>query len=160
MTQQLSNEHRWLSRLVGDWTYETEAFPVPGEPSIKDGGTEHVRSLDGVWIVCEGRGAMPDGRMATTLMTIGYDDAKARCVGTFVGTMMPTLWVYEGTLDTATDTLKLYSEGPSFIEEGALGKYMDVTELQTDDHRVFSSFYLDGSGAWERFLTSHYHRTK
>ena len=89
----LSNEHHWLNRLVGDWTYETEAIPVPGEPSIKDGGTEHVRSLDGVWIVCEGHGAMPDGGMATTLMTIGYDAAKARCVGTFVGTMMTTLWV-------------------------------------------------------------------
>ena len=160
MPPTLSIEHRWLSRLVGDWTYETEAIPVPGEPSIKDGGTEHVRSLDGVWIVCEGRGALPDGGVGTTLMMIGYDDTKARCVGTFVGTMMTTLWVYDGALNLATNTLTLYSDGPSFIEEGALGKYMDVMELVSDDHRVFRSHYQNAAGEWERFMTTHYHRTK
>ena len=93
-------------------------------------------------------------------MTIGYDDVKARCVGTFVGTMMTTLWVYDGMLDVPTDTLKLFSDGPSFIEEGARGKYMDVMELPSDEHRVFNSYYLNAAGEWERFMTTHYHRTK
>ena len=158
MPPALSNEHHWLSRLVGDWTYETEATPVPGEPSIKDSGTEHVRSLGGMWVVCEGSGLMPDGTQGTTLMTIGYDSAKGRCVGTFVGTMMTTLWVYEGSLDITANALTLYSEGPSFTEEGALGKYKDVTLLESDDHRVFSSYYLNQAGEWELFMTTHYHR--
>lgn len=158
MALTLSNQHRWLNRIVGEWTYETEAVPVPGEPPIKDGGTESVRSLGGVWIVCEGRGATPDGETATTLMTIGYDDAKGRCVGSFVGTMMTTMWVYDGSIDFETNTLTLHSEGPSFLQEGATGKYMDVIELLDDNHRVFSSYYVNSVGEWERFMTTHYHR--
>ena len=160
MLATLSTEHRWLNRLVGDWTYEIDAPPVPGKPTTRNGGTEHVRSLDGMWIVCEGQGATPDGGTATTLMTLGYDDARARCVGSFVGTMMTTLWVYDGTLDVASNTLTLFCDGPSFVTEGAVGKYMDITHLESDDHRMFTSHYQNGTGEWVPFMTTRYRRTK
>ena len=64
-------EHQWLQQLVGDWTYTTEATMTPDQPAIKSTWRESVRSLDGIWIVCEGRGDMPDGCAGTTLMTLG-----------------------------------------------------------------------------------------
>ena len=42
---------------------------------------------------------MPDGGPATMIMTLGYDPAKKRFVGTFIGSMMTNLWVYEGELE-------------------------------------------------------------
>lgn len=62
-------EHQWLQKLVGEWTYETEAPMEPGQPPEKFTGTESVRLLGGLWIVAEGQGEMPGGGEATTVMT-------------------------------------------------------------------------------------------
>lgn len=158
MTQTLTPQHNWLNRLVGDWTYESEAVPVPGEPPMKDTGTETVRSLSGLWIVCEGNGVTPDRESTTTLMTIGYDDTKQRCVGTFVGSMMTTLWVYDGTIDLEKHQWTLESEGPSFTGDNSTSKYKDIMELRDDNHRVFTSYHLNAQGEWEHFMTTDYRR--
>src|SRR5689334_9041385 len=92
------SEHRWLEKLVGDWTYEHEGSMTPGDPA-KFTGTEVVRSLGGLWTLGEGQGAGPDGVIHRSVMTLGYDPEKQRFVGTFIGSMMTHLWVYEGSLD-------------------------------------------------------------
>ena len=153
-------EHRWLERMVGEWTYEGEAEAEPGNPPHKDTGTESVRSLGGVWVLLEGRGQMEDGRPATTLMTLGFDPEKGRFVGTFIGSMMTYLWHYDGALDPSGTVLELDAEGPSFTEEGKMAKYKDRIELVSDDHRVLSSAYQGEDGTWHPFMTAHYRRIK
>jgi Protein of unknown function (DUF1579) len=153
-------EHQWLLRLVGEWTYETEAIVQPGKPPEKFAGTESVRSLGGVWVLCEGWGEMPGGGTATTVMTLGYDPVKKRFVGTFIGSMMTNLWVYDGELDPAAKVLTLDSEGPSFTTEGKMAKYRDVIEIKTDDHRVLTSNFLGDEGEWHQFMTANYRRKK
>jgi hypothetical protein len=94
-------EHQWLQKLVGEWTSEMEAQMEPGKPAEKCTGVESVRSLGGLWILADGRGKMPDGSPATTLLTLGYDPQRLRFVGTLIGSMMRNHWVYEGALDAA-----------------------------------------------------------
>ena len=65
MKAEPQKEYVWLQRLIGDWTYETEAVMEPGKPPIKTTGSETVRTLGGLWIVGEGQGEMPDGSPAT-----------------------------------------------------------------------------------------------
>src|SRR5437867_1016220 len=108
---ELQEEHQWLQKFVGEWTYETEATMAPGKPPEKCSGSESVRSLGGLWVLCEGRGEMPGGGAATTIMTLGYDPAKKRFVGTFIGSMMTHLWIYEGELDPAGKVLTLNTAG-------------------------------------------------
>ena len=55
---------------------------------------------------------MPDGTPATTQITLGYDPAKKRFVGTWLGSMMTHLWIYDGELSADERTLTLSSEGP------------------------------------------------
>lgn len=152
------DEHRWLERFVGEWTYEMEASEKPGEPpAMMDRGTESARSLQGVWIVCEARSETAEGGgSATSIMTLGFDPAKEKVVGTFIGSMMPYLWIYEGSLDG--DLLTLYSEGPSFTTEGAMAMYRDTIELRGDDHRVMTSSFQGEDGTWTQFMTAHYRR--
>lgn len=153
------DEHRWLERFVGEWTYEMEAVTGPGEPTQVDRGTESVRSLEGLWIVCEARSQMPEGGGSSTMiMTLGYDPAKGCFVGTFVGSMMTSLWIYEGELNG--DVLTLDTEGPSFTTEGQMAKYRDTIRLESDDHRVMTSSVLGDDGSWTQFMTSHYRRKK
>src|SRR5688500_2687859 len=105
MQAEAQAEHRWLEQLLGDWTYEEEAVMSPGEAPHRSSGRESVRSLGGLWILAEREGKMPDGDEARTLMTVGFDAQKGRFVGTFIGSMMTMLWVYEGGLDEAGKVL-------------------------------------------------------
>lgn len=152
-------QHRWLQKLLGDWTCEGEATMQPGAPPVKWFSSETVRSLEGLWIVAEGRGEMPEGGVAITLMTLGYDPARSRYVGTFIGSMMTHLWIYEGTLDDAGNVLTLNTEGPGMTAGPGLFKYRDVIELKSDDHRVLTSHMRQANGDWTVIMTANYRRT-
>jgi hypothetical protein len=160
MTTEPQNEHKWLQKLVGDWTYEGEAHMGPDKPPEKFTGTENVRSVGGLWTIGEGQGKMPDGGPATTIMTLGYDPAKKRYVGTFIGSMMANLWIYDGSLDGSGKVLVLDAEGPGMGGDGKMAKYQDAIEFKSDDHRVLTSQVLGDDGKWTRFMTAHYHRKK
>lgn len=160
MKAEPQKEHKWLQRLVGEWTLEAEAMMGPGEPPVKTTGTETVRSLGGLWTVAEGEGEMPGGGTGTSIMTLGYDPQRQRFVGTWVGSMMTHLWVYEGSLDADERVLTLECEGPSFSGDGTLSPYRDVIELRSDDHRVLTSHVRGEDGNWQAFMTAHYRRRK
>jgi hypothetical protein len=153
-------EHQWLQQLVGEWTYESETTMEPGSPPEKFKGTERVRSLGGLWIVGEGQVEMPGVGTGTTMLTLGYDPARKRYVGTWIGSMMTYLWVYDGGLDAAGRTLTLDAEGPAMEGEGKLAKYRDVIEVKGDDHRVLRSQILGDDGKWQEFMVANYRRKK
>jgi hypothetical protein len=152
-------EHQWLQRLVGEWVSEAE-MADPGKPAETCKGTERVRSVGGLWIVAEGQGEMPGGGAATMIMTLGYNAQTKRFVGTWIGSMMTHLWVYDGELDATGRVLSLHAEGPDMSAEGKMAKYKDVIELKSDDHRVLTSHMLGDDGAWHLFMTAHYRRTR
>ena len=134
-------EHRWLEKLVGEWTFEGEATMAPDKPPEKFRGIERVRSIGGLWIQAEGQGEMPGGGgAATTITTLGYDPHRKRFVGTFVASMMTHLWLYDGSLDAAERVLTLDTEGHDMSAEGKMAKYQDV--IESDDHRVLRSRVL------------------
>ena len=160
MMAEPQKEHEWLQKLVGEWTYESEATMEPGKPPKRFSGTENVRSLGGLWILAEGQGEMPGGGTATTMMTLGYDPQKKRFVGTWVGSMMTYLWVYDGELDAAERVLTLNAEGPSMATEGKIEKYKDVIEFKNDNHRVLTSHMLGDDGEWHGFMTANYRRKR
>lgn len=151
-------EHQWLQKLVGEWAYETEVKMESGQPAENPTGTETVRSVGGLWFLAEGQGEMPGGGTATTLMTLGYDPQKQHYVGTWIGSMMTYLWLYEGELDANETVLTLNSEGPSMTGDEKMAKYRDVIEFKSDDHRVMTSHMLGDDGQWHHFMTAHYRR--
>ena len=156
MQEAPQKEHRWLQKLVGEWTYETAA----GDTGKKSTGTESVRALGGLWVLAEGQGEMPDGAPASTLMTLGYDPQKKRFVGTWIGSMMTHLWVYDGELDAAEQMLTLNSEGPSMTGDGTTARYQDVIELKSADHRVLTARVQGADGSWQQFMTVEYRRRR
>lgn len=151
-------EHRWLQKLLGEWIFEGSATMAKDKPPEKFEGTESVRPLGELWILAEGQGDMPGAGPATTMMTLGYNPQKKRFVGTFIGSMMPHMWVYDGGLDTAGNVLTLDTEGPDM--EGKLVKFKDVIEVKNEDHRVLTSRMLGEDGKWLGIVTANYRRRK
>ena len=153
-------QHEWLQQLVGEWTYESECSMEPGKPPEKFKGSEIVRSIGDLWVQGESHGEMPGGGIATMVITLGYDPQKKRYVGTFIGSMMTHLWIYDGALDTAEKVLTLNTEGPTCTGEEKLAKYKDVIELKSADHRVLISQMLGDDGIWSTVMTANYYRKK
>jgi hypothetical protein len=154
-------EHAWLQQLMGDWTLTGECDMGPGQPASKTTGKEHVRTLGGFFVVCEGEGEMPGsddtGRM---LMTLGYDIAQKKFVGSWAGSMMYGMFFYEGQLDAAKKVLTLDTEGPSFEGDGKTARYQDVITIKSQDERTLHSQTLQPDGSWKRFMTATYRRVK
>ena len=159
MPAQPQSEHRWLEKLVGAWTFESECEMGPGKPREKFKGTQNIRSIGGLWILGEGQGEMPGGGVGTMVLTLGYDPQRKRYVGTWFGSMMTALWVYEGERDAA-GVLTLTTKGPSFAGDGTLSNYHDIIEVKSDDHYVLRSEVQGEDGKWFEFMSAHYRRTK
>jgi len=157
---EVQKEHEWLQRLIGSWTYESEAMMGSDQPPVKMAGSEVVRSLGDVWVLCEGQGECPGEGTGYTLMSLGFDSAKKRFVGTFIGSMMTNLWIYDGALDSTGAKLVLDSDGPSMAGDGMTAKYRDTIEFKSPDHRVLSSSFQGPDGKWQQFMTSNYRRVK
>ncbi|MGH8849268.1 MAG: DUF1579 domain-containing protein [Polaromonas sp.] len=145
---------------MGDWTSEAEMAMGPDKPPTKCTGTESVRPLGDLWVLCEGRGEMPGGGMANMLMTLGYDPQKKAFIGSWVGSMMTHMWVYHGALDEAKKVLTLDTEGPSFTGDGKLARYRDTITIKSKDERVLTSHTLQDDGTWKGFMTATYRRVK
>lgn len=149
-------EHDWLQRLVGEWSYTVELPQLqpdlPGELT----GRESVRSIGGLWIMAEGEGKAPGGEIVRTVLTLGYDSQKKRFVGTWLGSMMANLWVYEGSLDESEKVLTLETEGPG--PDGKLVKVKEVIEIKSENERSFTSFMPGASGQLEMIMSAKYTR--
>jgi hypothetical protein len=101
---------------------------------------------------------MPGGAPGRTVMTLGYDPARKRYVGTFVGSMMSNLWVYEGTVDPEGRALTLETEGPVMDGDGRIAPYRDVIELDGPDRRFLTSYMQREDGEWTQIMRMEYRR--
>jgi hypothetical protein len=152
-------EHRWLQKLLGEWTYDTDFGP--GHQGAKASGTERGRAIGEFWVQLEGNGEMGGpGDRATTILTLGFDPAKRRFIGTWIGSMMTHQWLYDGELDAASDRLTLTSEGPSMTEAGKTARYRDVIEFQGADQRTLTGSMQQPDGTWQAFMTVTYRRSQ
>ena len=92
------------------------------------------------------------------LMTLGYDPEKSVFRGTWVGSMMTHMFVYEGTLDADQKVLTLETEGPSFKDDGQTARYRDVITLVSANERTLTSFGLQPDGSWSQMMQATYRR--
>lgn len=155
MQAEPTSGHMWLRRLVGDWNVEA---PAPdGDGTVK--GTETVRTLGDFWVICEGHMVMPDGSTGQTIMTLGFDPEKGKVVGSWIGSMMTFLWLYEGTIDEAAGRLTLESRGPACDAAGTLADYQDIITFEGDDARTLVSRQCQPDGAWKDLFSVRYTRS-
>jgi len=151
-------QHEWLKQLVGEWSYRSECPAGPDGEALTAEGKEHVRMLGDLWMVGESTGLMPGGGSMTAVMTVGYDPEKERFVGTWVGSPMTAMFIYEGTLDESARELTLNTRGEDFNNPGTQTDYQDILVL-TDSGRELRSRMRTNEGEWVDIMKAVYTRT-
>lgn len=160
MQFEATEQHRWLRRLVGSWAFEASCVMEQGQEPVRSRGTERVRMLGDLWVVAEGSGEMPGCGMMQSVMTLGFDPSRGKFVGSWVGSPMPMMFVYEGSLDAAGRVLPLDTEGPHFADPAKRARYQDIIEIRSDDERTWRSQMLGDDGEWMQFMEAVYRRTE
>ena len=98
------------------------------------------------------------GMPAESMITLGYDAAKKKYVGTFVCSAQDYLWEYEGAFDETGKKLVLTTIGPSLTDPAQQQTYRETIELTDADHKVFTSSFQDAEGEWQEIVSVNYTR--
>lgn len=101
---------------------------------------------------------MPGGGIAQTVMSLGFDPATKRYQGTWIGSMVAYLWIYDGELDEANRRLTLKCNGPSMSGDGSIVKYEDIIEIVSPNERLLRSRTPEPDGSWNEFMRITYRR--
>jgi hypothetical protein len=144
-------QHRWLQKLLGEWV------SAGGEEHL-DGWTESFGPVGEVWVQGVSHGPTHDGPPAKTVVTLGYNPNTQKFVGTWIGSMMDHLWVYEGELSEDEQTLVLEAVGPRFDGTEGMATYRDEMEILDENTRELRSSVLGDDGVWTTFMTNKYQR--
>lgn len=151
-----AKEHHWIKRYLGDWTYSSECATEPGAPPQKFEGRETFRQIGDLWVQGEARGPMPGGGEAVMITTIGFDPAKG-FVGTWIGSMMAHMWVYEGWLED-DDTLVFETSGPRMDDPSKTALYRETARFEGDT-RIFRSTIQQDDGSWKEIMSMTFRRS-
>jgi hypothetical protein len=152
-------EHQWLEQLAGEWTSVMEATMGPDQPPMKCEGTQSAKMIGGRWLAATGQGEMM-GEPVTSVLTLGFDPAKGKYVGTFIASCANDLWTYEGKVSDDGKKLVLDTEGPNMMTPGTTSKYQETIEIKDKDHYVFTSSMEGPDGKMVKFMTAEYTRKK
>lgn len=154
-----TKEHELLGQFAGEWDVTTEIVGVPGVDSMKCTGTESAKLIGGFWLVGQGQASV-EGMPMTSVLTLGYNPATKKYIGTFFCSTDSTLWSYVGTMDSSGKKLTLETEGPSPLDPTKKAKYREILELKDPDHKTFTSYMLGDDGKLTKFVTMEYQRKK
>lgn len=159
---QITKEHQWLQQLVGQWTFEAEMFGGPDQPSMKTKGKETVRMFGDNWLIAEGVGEMPCPESETsvgyTCLTLGYSPEKQAIIGTWIGSMMNHMWIYEGSLDPEKGLVVLNTTGPKCDGSSGNANYRESVQLVSSEERLFFSAVQTDDGEWVNMMKATYRR--
>jgi hypothetical protein len=134
-----TKEHEWLKNRIGTWE-ATVSCPMMGEPTK---GTETTKAFGEFTIQSEFSGTMM-GEAFTGLSLMTYDPIKKKYVSTWCDTVMPAIFVQEGTMDASGKKLTCSGKGANM--EGAVVDHTSVLEVTGPDSATFT-MYESSKGA-------------
>jgi Protein of unknown function (DUF1579) len=158
MNPKPTTQHEWLKQLLGDWTVQATCKMPDGSTSITK-AQETVRQIGELFVVAELTGQTPGSdQPLSSLLTLGFDPDKDKFVGSWIGSPMPQLITYEGTLSDDAKTLTLDCQAPGYEDPTETKSYQDVLVIKSTNEREFHSQIQNDDATWTRFMSSMYTR--
>ncbi len=137
-------EHMILAADEGTWDATVKSYQngPDSEPMVSKGVEVNTVVTGGLWVVSTFKGDF-GGMAFEGRSQFGYDPAKKKYVGTWIGSMSPSLSVLEGSYDADTRTLTYKGDGVCPIDGSKLVQRM-VTTTKADGSRDFT-LYITGT---------------
>ena len=133
--------HQWLTKMVGEWTYETSMWMNPEAPPEKvQGESTKTMVMDGRYLQEEMRGEMMGQPFHGRGLT-GYDNVRQEMVGTWIDNMNTGIAVVQGELDVKKKTIVMRGQ----MADPGSGQELDlelVTRAEDDDHHTFEYYVI------------------
>lgn len=131
-------EHVRLKDRVATWDVDCTYFLDATSPPMKARATETSRLLGELWVVSDFDSDMM-GVPFHGHATVGYDPTRRLWTATWVDTMTPSLFVFEGEYDASQTVLSMTAEAPDFAS-GQMSRYRTREELEGRDQRTLEMF--------------------
>lgn len=147
-----AKEHEWLKQFVGEWEATSEGSMGAGQPTIKCEAVMKGRMLGGLWLIMESEQKVM-GMAANSQLTVGYDPNAKQYVGSWVDSVMTTMWRYQGSVDATGKILTLEADGPDLTDPTKKAKYRDVYEFKSADEIRVTSQMAGADGKWTPFMS-------
>lgn len=141
-----------LQARVGTWDVDCSYFVSEGQPPIKAQATDEIRLLGERWTISDFRTEMM-GAPFRGQATVGYEPGKDRWVATWVDSMTPHLFFFEGGYDASGRTFEATAEAPH-PQTGNPTRYRTKDVTVSADERSFEMWMTLEDG--EEFRISHY----
>jgi len=128
-------EHRFLERKIGTWEIEAEYFlGADAEPMLAR-GIDRVRALGPYWVLAESEFELPGMRIIGQAAT-GYDPVSRRYRSTWIDSVTPFLYSFDGSYDPERGVLELtgVNRDPQSHRDV---RYRSEEIFGTEDDRVF-----------------------
>lgn len=156
MGQQPTPEHQRLEEHAGTWKVDCAFYMDPAQPPMRVEATETIELFGPFWTSSRFQadmfGAPFEGRA-----TLGFDPKKGKYVSTWVDTMSPQLFVFEGEFDEAGKVLEMSGEAWD-MSMSYRTKYRTREEHKGPDERVFEMFMALQDGNEIKLFTHVYKR--
>lgn len=154
-----ASEHEWLQRLAGEWEADLELMTAPGQPPLKVKATETTRRIGQLWTLTVAE-TQPPGMPFARSLTLGYDTARKKYVGTWVDSNSTHIGRYEGTMDAAGKTLTLIGETPHPYDNVRMVQVREVIEIKSPDEKFVTTSLQGDDGKWLTLVTVNARRKK
>lgn len=152
-----NDHHRWLQRFLGEWTFESSCDAGPDTEPMTSKGRETITAYSDLWIVADAEGDLPGGAGSMTWrLTLGFNPATDRYTGSWIGSPVAHMFVYDGAREG--DAIVLDTKGPDMADPTKLADYQDIYELLADDKRALRSRMKGDDGNWIEFMRAEYTR--
>lgn len=153
-------QHTWLKQLAGEWTI-TGTCTMPDGSTGESDATESAHMVGDYFLHAVLKGHVPGADdPVECVLIIGFDPESNNFVGTWIGSPMPNLINYTGTLSEDQTTLTLTCDAPDLEDQAKTSAYRDVIVITSDNTREFHSEIQLEDGSWNRFMSSYYTRSE
>jgi hypothetical protein len=150
------DEHGMLQRHLGTWNVDCTYFMDPSQPPMKVQAKETVEGVGPFWTVSRFESDMM-GMAFVGRATLGYDSVKKKWVGTWIDSMSPVMFPYEGSFDASSGVLEMSGRG-HMAHFGGDVDYRMTQHFRNDDTHDFHMYVTIPGGPEVKMFSYEYTR--
>ncbi len=136
-------QHARMMESVGTWDVKAKHFMEPGKPPMEATAVERIDAVGGFWVVSRYDSNIM-GQPFVGHGTMGYSPERRAYFMTWIDSMSPFCFQFEGNYDASGKVLTMKSKGPDM--QGGMTDWRSVTEHKDKDHIVFKMFMMTPHG--------------